>query len=548
MAVSKKKNSNSNTDHDEALARSLQEQFHNELNQQHRQDLAYSQPPWIQNEISSGGGRNGGSTQASASAAAAAAAEIMSIDSSGAVASVTSSITDHATPKYIKAKNRLSYSSPDTVATAASNTPSPDRVPSGRLSFLGQQQQQGKHPPPMPTRSQTKESSYRSSTRTSSTRSSSTRSSPRTSPRGSPRSSPRGSPRSSPRASPKSSPRPSSSSFSLAKLLPFHNNDTTNDTTNDEAVARRLEQELGDAELAASLAHAELQHQQQFASAADVDVDRQIPMGNNVPANNHPRFQRSASEHVPANNHPRFQRSASDNVPANNHPRYSHGSRLQRSASEHVPASSDPVLARALQRSASTQARNNPPNNNNSKECRRKTVYYTARIGLSVVIAGIAFVLYITMFGSRTTDALDPSSWLPGYPEMDPSLGSVGEHNMWKPTNDNNNDGLTLTVLDNLQYGSDWDEHLQSSIAEWDNGTPDAVTLNIRTMTHDPDCRAVRSAMKVCNANYGPTDWRGVNQILLQDEYIITSLAKMNDYYLEGTNKAQKQYTMCHEL
>jgi predicted Zn-dependent protease len=108
--------------------------------------------------------------------------------------------------------------------------------------------------------------------------------------------------------------------------------------------------------------------------------------------------------------------------------------------------------------------------------------------------------------------------------------------------------GLTLQVLNNLDEGSDWHQYFETAIADWNDGTPDAVNLYLRSSSYDPDCRAVRKAMKVCNGNYGPTDWRGVNQILLQDEFIITSLAKMNDYYLEGTNMAQKQYTMCHEL
>lgn len=131
---------------------------------------------------------------------------------------------------------------------------------------------------------------------------------------------------------------------------------------------------------------------------------------------------------------------------------------------------------------------------------------------------------------------------LPGWPDNDPSLGSVGENNVWNT--DGEFKGLTLQVLNNLEENSDWTEHFEMAISEWDNGTPDAVTLYLRSSTYDPDCRAVRKAMKVCNGNYGPTDWRGVNQILLQDEYIITSLAKMNDYYLDGTNKAQKQYTV----
>eukprot|EP00956_Cyclotella_meneghiniana_P017349 scaffold28190_cov70-Cyclotella_meneghiniana.AAC.3 len=150
------------------------------------------------------------------------------------------------------------------------------------------------------------------------------------------------------------------------------------------------------------------------------------------------------------------------------------------------------------------------------------------------------------IWGQHMSPGLDPASWLPGWPEGDPNLGSVGEVNFWDM--DGNYHGLTLQVLNNLEEGSDWHQYFDTSVIDWNDGTPDAVNLYLRYSAYDADCRAVRKAMKVCNGNYGPTDWRGVNQILLQDEYIITSLAKMNDYYLEGTNMAQKQYTMCHEL
>lgn len=280
------------------------------------------------------------------------------------------------------------------------------------------------------------------------------------------------------------------------------------DTANDEVVARRLEQELRDAELAARIAQAERSGVSAAERAgADFSVDR-IPVGNiaSLP-----------------------QRSMSGSGRADG-----------------FLESGSVVQGRALSRgrSGGGNADSGPPT-----DCRGKATYYTLRIVLSVLIAGITFLVFITVFGSQTGDALDPASWLPGYPELDPSLGSVGEHNKWKPNGDEAHlNGLTLTVLDNLQQDSDWHSYMDEAIMDWDNGSPDAVTLNMRTMTYDPDCRAVRRAMKVCNANYGPTDWRGVNQILLQDDYIITSLAKMNDYYLDGTNRAQKQYTMCHEL
>jgi hypothetical protein len=42
--------------------------------------------------------------------------------------------------------------------------------------------------------------------------------------------------------------------------------------------------------------------------------------------------------------------------------------------------------------------------------------------------------------------------------------------------------------------------------------------------------------------------YAGINQVLIRNNLIFASSAKMNDYYLSGNNKAQKQYTMCHEI
>ena len=280
-------------------------------------------------------------------------------------------------------------------------------------------------------------------------------------------STPRTSSSSTPRSSPRSSP-------SNGMFIPA-------DTKYDEKVARKLDQELRDAELATSLVKSQLLQQHNLVSTDFITLPQ------------------------------------------------------------------DKTTSQTKGRSSTPSKRSPPPPSYN--DCRGKALHYATRIIIAIIVLCVVFILYITLFSGKGADPLDPASWLPGYPESDPSLGSVGDNNLWKPLSTQDpNTGLSLQVLNNLQAGSDWHDYLKSSIFEWDSGTPDAVTLNIRSMTWDPECRAVRRAMKVCNANYGPTDWRGVNQILLQDEYIITSLAKMNDYYLEGTNRAQKQYTMCHEL
>lgn len=446
MTVGNNASSRNDTGRDEDLARALQEQFHREV-EQLASPSAWSQIQGVFGSNGSGtAAQHPRSSPATGSGTGSSGSRPRPPRTPTAPPRRSNNNNINSIDKSNRKKAEIGSSPDNTAATSASGTPSPDRANSRR---------------------------------------------------GSPRSSPRGSPRTSPRGSPRASPR---NSFSLTSPMFVGGGDSQEDITlNDETVARRLEQELRDADLASTIALAE-------RAAADFDVIDQVPVvGGNA------------------------------NVVALPHATVSDGFVGQ------TPPSRG---GRGRSRRA-TRDPDYPPD-----DCRGKAIYYTLRIGSFVLVAGIFLVVWITMFGSRTgNDALDPSTWIPGYPESDPSMGSVGEHNRWRSGDGATADGgLTLTVLNNLREESDWNEHLESSIREWDDGDPDALTLNVRSMDHDPDCRAVRRAMKVCNANYGPTDWRGVNQILLQDEYIITSLAKMNDYYLEGTNKAQKQYTMCHEL
>jgi hypothetical protein len=249
------------------------------------------------------------------------------------------------------------------------------------------------------------------------------------------------------------------------------------DMDEDEALARRLDQEMRDAELAASLERAERAH-------------------------NLARHQQAAAA---------FAVEGTDSFNSN--------------GSSDRTNTTSPVAA-------------------TSTSCRDKAIHYSIRLLVFLIVAGVSFFTFLFVFGGPKV-VVDPNTWMPGWPDAD--SGKVGEHNKWIV--DMVDDGLHLVVLNNLDRESEWNSIFRESISEWDNGSPDAVTLQVkRVKNYDPDCKAVRRSMKVCNGNYGPTDWRGVNQIILQDDYIITSTARMNDYYLEGTNRAQKMYTMCHEL
>jgi len=110
----------------------------------------------------------------------------------------------------------------------------------------------------------------------------------------------------------------------------------------------------------------------------------------------------------------------------------------------------------------------------------------------------------------------------------------------------NGEGGLTLIVLDALE--GKWRRYFDKAIHEWDSGYPDALNLIVKRVGRDTNCTEEKGKLKVCNGDYGETKWRGLNEVVLQRDYIISSVAKLNEYYLEAADEDQRQYTICHEI
>ena len=102
--------------------------------------------------------------------------------------------------------------------------------------------------------------------------------------------------------------------------------------------------------------------------------------------------------------------------------------------------------------------------------------------------------------------------------------------------------GLTLEIV--RATDSSWYDYFYKAVDEWDNGTPDALTLSTSATDYDFSCEPLNYKLKVCNGDYGDTRWRGINKILLTDGYIFASAARMNEYYLKDSSDDQKIYTM----
>jgi hypothetical protein len=121
-----------------------------------------------------------------------------------------------------------------------------------------------------------------------------------------------------------------------------------------------------------------------------------------------------------------------------------------------------------------------------------------------------------------------------------PTLPTVNETQRWGTSGFN---GLNLVVENALE--DKWTPYFTQYVSEWDKGSPDALTLTTTRVAVDSSCEPAIGVLKVCNGNYGNTDWNGINLSLTQiDGYIVSSVSKMNDYFLDGLSENDKKYTM----
>lgn len=108
--------------------------------------------------------------------------------------------------------------------------------------------------------------------------------------------------------------------------------------------------------------------------------------------------------------------------------------------------------------------------------------------------------------------------------------------------------GLALTV-ENALDKSEWDSLFKEYVEKWDSAAKDGedplkLTVVDRVVHHDFDCKPKRGRLKICDGDYGDTDWYGLNAVLLQDGYIVHSTIKLNDYHLSKESDARRKYIM----
>jgi len=150
-------------------------------------------------------------------------------------------------------------------------------------------------------------------------------------------------------------------------------------------------------------------------------------------------------------------------------------------------------------------------------------------------------------FGDLTGALENFTGFTPELWDEDPYVGN-NVTNLWEGYT-RGNGGLKLELWNALD--SSWSNEYVEAVNDWNNWCDIKVLdLTSKVVEVDHKCSQEDGVMKVCNGNYDATGWLGINEVLkLQGSgVIISSVAKMNEYYLLNADYDERLYTMCHEL
>lgn len=127
----------------------------------------------------------------------------------------------------------------------------------------------------------------------------------------------------------------------------------------------------------------------------------------------------------------------------------------------------------------------------------------------------------------------------------------------WK--RDKKEQGLKLTIVNSLS--SDWNKYLTLALNDWGKSTSVEFDVVSEELSSDePEesffCGHRLGKIRVCNGFRGETGWAGINQVSysysLSSSNVVktikSSVAVMNDTYLNKASDHEKRYTACHEI
>lgn len=104
--------------------------------------------------------------------------------------------------------------------------------------------------------------------------------------------------------------------------------------------------------------------------------------------------------------------------------------------------------------------------------------------------------------------------------------------------------GLRLELASALD--DHWQADLEVSVDKWNAfGAIDLTIVNVARET-DEGCEPVWGKVKICNLNYGETNWRGLIEVFFRSGNVVATSLRVNDFY--SMERGWAQYTLCHQL
>lgn len=184
--------------------------------------------------------------------------------------------------------------------------------------------------------------------------------------------------------------------------------------------------------------------------------------------------------------------------------------------------------------------------------CRRVMARPRNRIAILLTF----LVLVVAVIAIALTQTGDKAKFTPefvhdlaiGRGGYDPYSSSTGR---WATSEGQS--GLELKIVNALAKDDKWQSAFATAVQNWEEGYPiDSLTFSVLDVDYDPSgAPAGEQEIKVWNADFGDTGWRGVAVTIMGGDSgeILSADIKMNEYYLNKNNDpAEILYTFCHSL
>lgn len=102
--------------------------------------------------------------------------------------------------------------------------------------------------------------------------------------------------------------------------------------------------------------------------------------------------------------------------------------------------------------------------------------------------------------------------------------------------------GLRLEILSSL--GDQWRPALETTVSDWN--AFESMELTVTSSPPDEECEPVWGKIKICNDDFGETNWRSSIEVYFRSENVVAVSLQVNDFYT--LDQGWAQYTLCHQL